>query len=38
VASRTPPYIQRLAGGKKFRYVGRECPGEVIAALPRNTI
>ena len=37
-ASRSPPYIHLLAGGKKLRYVGRVWSGDVMRAPPRNVI
>ena len=37
-ARRNPAAIQRLEGGKKFRYVSRPWPGGVSQQLPRNTI
>ncbi len=38
LASRTPLNCQRVAGGKKFRYVARMCDGGVTHDPPRSTI
>ena len=36
-AKRSPEYAHRACGGKKFRYVRRQWPGEVADEPPRST-